>query len=152
MGKSTTNPTAELRVLAFDPGETTGMACFYKGQVFCNVFGLWAWVPLYMNKVRPTVVVIEDFRLRLHAARSLVGSDFPTCQVIGVIKYLAERAKVPVVMQSPSILAGMKDRVVVPEDSKHLITGEHMLDALKHGLYYLESQEALEPYERWLQD
>ena len=151
MGKPTADSATELVVMALDPGETTGIAIFHKGQVTCNVFGLWAWVPFYM-RVRPTVVVVEDFRLRRHAALSLVGSDFPTCQVIGVIKYLAEQAKVPIVMQSPSILAGMKDRVVVPEDSKLLITGEHMLDALRHGLYYLESQDALELYERWLQD
>ena len=152
MGELTTDTAAELRVLAFDPGETTGVAIFHKGQVTCNVFGLWAWVPIYLNKVRPTVVVVEDFRLRRHAAMSLVGSDFPTCQVIGVIKYVAWLAKVPVVMQSSSILAGMKDRVVLPEEHRSHKNREHVLAALSHGLYYLESQDALEPYKRWLQD
>ncbi len=153
MGKLTANSTAKLMVLAFDPGETTGVALLYEGQVVCNVFGLWAWVPFYLqDRIRPTVVVVEDFRLRRHAALSLVGSDFPTCQVIGVIKYLAQRAKVPVVMQSPSILAGTKDRVVGPEEHRSHKNREHVLAALSHGLYYLETQGALEPYKRWLKD
>lgn len=142
----------QLRVLAFDPGETTGVAYLREGQVFCSTFALWTKVAYYMTRGHPTVVVVEDFRLRLHAALSLVGSDFPTCQVIGVIKYLAEQIKLLVVMQSPSILAGMSGRVIIPKDYEPRITGEHKLDALKHGLYYLESQGALVQFERWLQD
>ena len=134
------------RVLSIDPGETTGIAFFHNGKVLANTFEGWSKVDHYIRKLQPTVIVVENFRLRRHAALSLVGSTFPVCQALGVVKYLAQYHSIPLVVQSPAVMTAMH-RVVRPRGSS-----EHTLDALKHGLAYLEGQGLLGPYERFLED
>ena len=134
------------RVLVLDPGESTGMVFLYNGKVHGDTFEMWSKVDYYIRKLRPTVIVIENFRLRRHAALSLVGSDFPAIQVLGVIKFLAQYYGVPFVLQSPAVMSAM-DRAVRPRGAN-----EHIFDALKHGLVYLEGQGLLESYQHLLED
>lgn len=126
-------------VLAFDPGQTTGYAVLSTDGEYqvLGSFAEWYLVDALMGSYEPDVVVIEQFRLYPYAARSKVWSDFPTVEVIGVIKYLAERHSIPFVMQSAADV-----KVINLVYTKQKKGDRHAYSALRHALLYLRRQGA----------
>lgn len=100
---------------------------------------------------RVDLVVVEDFRLQPDKAMAQVGSDMPTAQLIGVIKYLVgglANAKsrwpsqpVELILQQPTIKNPTDSirRAKSHEFRAKLdgVTGDHATDAELHGLYHL---------------
>jgi len=136
----------EYVIHAFDPGATTGFAVCnvvskeLKVLVACELynwddFALWEsrWIPRY----RPTVVVVESFRLFQQHAHDQIGSYFPAVERIGVIKYLCSQHLIPIVEQSPSCKSMLGDEQLLkllPDSAG--FKSPHIKDALRHALYY----------------
>ena len=131
-----------MRLLVFDPGETTGWSFLADGKIIGGSFPLWEEVPELIVKHHPTVVLFEAFNLRANAAQRLIGSAFPTIQVIGVIKYLTHEFGATLRYQSPSMRMGIYLRRLPGMD-------KHARDAAKHGVRYLVKMGLSGPYEHY---
>lgn len=141
---------AGLRVLAFDPGETTGHAYFSSCElVECGQLeplegtrqpDLMAAYKLVVNR-DPDVIIYERFGLYESKAVQQIGSTFPTVEVIGVIKLGALRLDGTEVISYPAATAKsfftdarLKDMGLLPE---YAHKNRHAADAIRHACYYI---------------
>ena len=129
-------------VLALDPGHTTGWAAFEKGEGFNHklidrgTVKDWHGLEELYERINPDIVVYEIFRLYGHKANYKAWDSFLEVEVIGVIRYLAEKFNKPIHGQTPS-------------DGKHFFddkklkqlnlwdTVTHIRDATSHALLFL---------------
>lgn len=148
-----------MRVLGFDPGETTGLVeARFDDDGFHVVhadvvtwedrFSLMYHLYCGMSKQGPLVeppdiVVIEQFRLYAHTAHSQIRSFFPSVRIIGMIEAFlynypcaipCERASL--VLQPASCIALV---AILPEHTQFLHS-KHSMDAYKHVRYFYETQ------------
>lgn len=130
-----------MRLLAVDPGRTTGWVVFVDGQPV-----LWGadllWSDVWTKHIQLVdVVVCERFALYRHMAETMVNNEFEPAQVIGVLKFLAEKPRaVPVVFQPAAVIhkgAGKLNPLMKKLTAPYGIRNQHALDACAHGLYYL---------------
>jgi len=121
------NRDLRMKLIALDPGETTGVAVFEDVELalsFQDRLGLSDMWGLLISQ-RPDVVACEEFRLRAESARSLVGSTFFTIELIGVIKLYCAIYKCILIMQSPACAKGLIGYAPCE--------GVHAKDAYRHG-------------------
>jgi hypothetical protein len=135
-----------MRLLAIDPGGTTGL-CLIQLDRGWDQFELiesveFPWLERfhmydYIRRVGADIHVIEEFRLYRHEAMNQVGSDFPSCQVIGAVEYLLEeKGKRKNLFYQPayvtkSVAIEKRHEAMVGKDS------EHRKDAYKHARYWV---------------
>lgn len=132
-----------MNLFAFDPGGTTGWAIFVDSKPVRWGQGLM-WEPviaLHAEAHRIDAVVYERFSLYRDKAGVMIGNEFESAQVIGVLRHAFE-GKVPVHSQPASNihhegkLTPLLERLVSPyAPKKH--AERHARDALAHGLYFL---------------
>lgn len=86
------------------------------------------------------LVVIEDWRLYPDMAQKMIGSDFPTCQLIGALKYILDGEGVPYHLQpaqikypTMGILKNARFRLI----SQRTGCSNHVQDAELHGWHFL---------------
>lgn len=130
-----------MRLLALDPGETTGFAIFDDGKLqVASEFPLWRSLGGLFGSVGVELVVCERFSLYGHKAQSLTNSEFPTVQVIGVVRYLSEWQEVPVHFQPASVIhsGGKLSPLMKPLVDELGVKGSHARDAAAHGLWFLK--------------
>lgn len=127
---------SEVKILVIDPGKTTGYI-FYepdthtvleKGEL--NLFERLDDL-IYLADF----VVYESFQLFGHKAKEQIGSDFPACEVIGVIKYLLEKTHKDYVVQRPADQQFFDDAKL--KKLSLYSKSRHVNSATKHLLYYL---------------
>lgn len=133
-----------IKVIAFDPGTTTGWATGYvlDDQLVVTNYGYDPWKDValkYDNTQRNPdtkidVMVYESFYLRKAKAMQLVGSDFPVIKFIGGVLVTSWATGTTIVKQEPAhkpvIDQMMKGTGYLPVSEV-----EHDRDALRH-LYY----------------
>lgn len=136
-----------MLLAGIDPGGTTGL-CLVEwdgGRDYRVIQSLeYPWtarfaIPDWVVASKPDVVVMEAFHLYAHEAQNQIGSDFPSCQVIGAVEYLLYEYKMlgRLVYQPAFNTKGVK----IPKDHEAVIGGsEHRKDAYKHLRYYIGSQ------------
>lgn len=141
-------------VCAFDPGGTTGFAVvdidfgnnvptyhvidmkeikdFDDYNTFFVKHVIWA-------PDTPAAVLVERFNLFPHKAQAQIGSDFPSAQWIGVIRYTLHTHKMDKILrfQTPeqkSIITNemLRNRL----DVVSLPSSEHIRDALRHIIFW----------------
>ena len=122
-----------LRVLALDPGGTTGWCFLAEGEMAGGSFILWEGIAKLIKRYNPNVILYETFILRAGAAKRLIGNSFPAAQVIGVIRYLSAEYNIPCYSQSPSMRTGIVLKPLKEFD-------RHARDAAKHGIRYCIKQ------------
>lgn len=126
-------------VYGFDPGETTGVCKFVDGGLTethqLEFFELGDWLARDSMEDGATVIV-EAYRLRAGSAKSMIGSDFPAAQVVGLIKYFTRKSRVSIKFQSAS-----QKEFFNNERLKTLgfyqVGHRHARDSIRHVLYYL---------------
>ena len=150
----------ELRILVIDPGETCGYAVFQleraelpEEQIPSNLSLLETWedqgasIPEFvipflkvLRRVKPSLVLIEDYRVFIDHARRHIGEPLKTPELIGAIEGVCALTVPP--MRTARIIAGKKSRW--PEARMRVkfprakdVTG-HARDAVKLGLAFLE--------------
>lgn len=94
------------------------------------------------------ILVVEEWVLFGDLAAEQTGSDMPTSQLIGVIKYIHRmtRAQWPggscdLIFQPPTIKIPtrslLRSRKVKSWAKAHKVTGDHVLDAELHASYHI---------------
>lgn len=132
-----------FKAFTIDPGRTTGAAIWqytdtgiYKlEQVdeYPERNGLYSVI----ENTKFDIIIYEAFRLYANKAKAQIGSDFEAAQIIGVIKYLAEKQKTPAIEQMASIKTfWTNDRL---KKMGLYVTSDHRRDSIRHFLhwYYL---------------
>lgn len=132
-------------VVSFDPGETTGLvvARWVKGKTFFlekvdEIF--WGErfraVKKNLKYYQPEHIVVEEFRLYPHRARTQIGKTFPSSQFIGIIEaYAYENGYLDRVHMQPASVR--KSVRIDPEHRKMVGSSAHMQDAYMHARYFI---------------
>jgi hypothetical protein len=156
----------ELRILVIDPGETCGYAVFQLDKYLVaearpsNLMLLETWedqgasIPKFvipflkvLRRVKPSLVLIEDYRIFLDKARMHIGQPLRTPELIGAIEGVCCLTVPP--MRTARIIPGKKTRwpearMKVKFSEAKDVTG-HARDAVKLGLAFLEGQGLWKP-------
>ena len=143
-----------MYIIALDPGETTGAIIVHiEGKN--PESGRWEFTPTWAGEItwdnrieglralfertvdlNVLALVVEDFRLYRHAARSQINSDFKPVQVIGAIQVLAdEYGLLDLYVTQP---ASSRSKVKVLPHHRPIVKGSaHMQDAYRHARYWI---------------
>lgn len=133
------------RVLAFDPGHTTGWAYFSFGKLeeageidTSNMETAVKEVDLLIGGYSPDIVVVEDYRVYRWRAKHHIGSELLTVQVIGCIQTIAIQEQVQQIIKQPAHIAkGFCSNEKLKEWGFYQTAEKHANDAVRHGCYYL---------------
>lgn len=135
---------APERLLALDPGKTTGWALF-TGCTFVSAGQLATssqqealqLLEVRLFEAKPTLVVIEDYRVYANRTQQHAGSSLSTPRLIGMIETLLLQRSIPFHKQP----AGVAKQFVTDDRlrawdlySRGL---KHARDAIRHGVYYV---------------
>lgn len=124
-----------IKIMGFDPGDATGVS-YFKYGVFKQETIVRDFVSIAsaIASYDPDIVVVEEFVLYPGKAKHLSWNDMYAAQVIGVIKYICEVLKIPVVMQQ----ANIKKFV---DYTKCEAKGDHEKDAFAHTWFYIKKNK-----------
>jgi hypothetical protein len=141
-----------LLILSIDPGETSGFTLLNETdtlaydktdkkliKVVGEKEGFEGFASL-IEKYSPKLIVYEEFKLYPWKARQKSWSTFPTVQVIGVLKYLAEKNNIKIIGQGADIKTYFDDKKLKWCEVYEGYSS-HERDAIRHGLYYIEFGE-----------
>lgn len=136
-----------MYIVSFDPGETTGMVVGEWYEWRPKTFNLafhgeipwgrrFAGVKDAIRTYSPDFVVVESFRLYSHRAKTQIGKDFPSVQVIGIIQtYMYEAGILDRLMLQP---AAVRSSVkILPDHLKLIGSSPHIQDAYRHLRYFV---------------
>lgn len=135
------------RLLAIDPGKTTGWALFVNGEL-CDCGEIRnssvKELEVLFNKVKPTVVVCEDYKVYAWKAAAHTWSDLPVSKLIGTIETLCylRNAQFTTQMAITGKMFCTNKRL---EEWNIHVKGGHAEDAIRHGCYYLLFSNARVP-------
>lgn len=124
--------------LAFDPGETTGVAEFNSnGEIVAKwQLDFVELVEFLRDHKGPTAVVIcEEFKVFGHKAKGFTNDRMEVSQAVGVIRAFAMNQCAEFVYQPPLIKSVAEKWTGVKVKGAHKNT--HWQDAFLHGAYYL---------------
>jgi len=119
-----------MRLLAVDPGISSGYALYDGNKLEFGVVELWHGLDALIDRFKPDVVIVENFRLFPHMAKSLANNTFLTVRVIGVVQYICELRGIKLIEQEPSVKMGYPIR-------KPREMAEHAKDSVQHIIHYL---------------
>ncbi len=127
------------RLLALDPGGTTGWSLFVDGKLVrggqCP--GRAYILAKLIKDQFPTDVVIERYILYGNKTQEQIGSDMPVSQLIGVVKYVCQLSRIPVVMQGAGDVKKFCSDSRLKEWKWFSPTKRHLNDSIRHGCYCL---------------
>lgn len=140
------DPTAKRpeRLLALDPGETTGYAIFHNCElVEASSFetykeGQINWQNLieHVGAVAYDEVVCENYRIYSHKLSRHSFSEVPTLRIIGGIELLCHQEDMSIHYQMAATVKGfMTDKKL--QEWGFFGTNKHARDAIRHGAYHL---------------
>jgi len=134
-------------ILALDPGETTGYVIVQAAKANgtepdidiedTGVLSLWRGVDHLIEEHEPQLIIAEQYRLLPSKAKSQSYSIIVSSRVLGVIQYLAEERKIPLILQSPPVARFHR----LPKEIFRRTRGEHIRDAMLHIWAYLKTQK-----------
>ncbi len=130
------------RLLALDPGETTGWAAFndgaYKQSGHINTTEQpMTSLRTLLRLVRPTVIVAENYVVYSHKLKSHTNNRLITARVLGMIQGLCEEAEIPLHLQMASQAKGFVPDTRLRNWGLWQPGERHARDAIRHGVYYL---------------
>lgn len=141
------------RVLAVDPGETTGYCLIEAndGSVMLATHGSWSGLEPYLeptalasNLIKSaSIVIVEDFRIYPHAAQAMIGRELFAPKELGRIELVCEIWSKPLHYQMASEAKQIWNNRRFVEKLPafyQAITNIHARDAARHALCYIEKQ------------
>lgn len=135
-------------VVAFDPGETTGVCWIPQDAIvlertrlkvdaavfeFAEIRGHQA-IWHILEQVQPHFIVSESFRLYASKATYKINSGFPEVEMIGVIRLWALLNNVPMEEQSASLAKSGAPNELLQRYGLLRHPSRHVLDAVRHML------------------
>lgn len=82
-----------------------------------------------------TLVIHEAYRLYASKSKVMIGNEFETVQIIGVIKYISEKFGVDCISSSTDHKAFFDDKRL--KEMGLYVPIDHKRDAIRHFLYWL---------------
>ena len=125
-----------MKILAFDPGETTGWAAVDYIHATWGEFKELTRIITLINECSPDVVVVESFRLYPWMAKTLSWNSFRAVEMIGAIKLVCELQDIKVEMQSAAMMKFPKHIIAKPAKMS-----KHAYDAYCHAEIYRRRQK-----------
>ena len=151
VGKFTPEQRAQT-IIGIDPGGTTGVFAIDHttletlGQAQLQTktisqaqenFTVWLHKTLeFLDPCRPTVFVVEDYRVYAHKQQQHVFSDLHTPQLIGALKWFAHDLGFPVVLQNAQTAKNFLSDKKLKDWGFHQRGKGHAMDATRHALYF----------------
>ncbi len=135
---------SDASVVAFDPGESTGMVAVVGGELIASVTVTMEQLLIFLNPgqmrfTRPRIYVVESFVLYPSSASSLTFDAMIPAQAIGVIRAIAYLNGAEVVFQAASEAKNFVDDDRLSHYGWRL-GDRHQRDAARHAVYYLAKQ------------
>lgn len=141
----------QVKVLALDPGQTTGVAVFDKG-----VLVEWSQLDTkdiprgirnmdaLINRVQPDYIIAEAYKIYAWKKDEHTWAELHTPQLIGVIKTLAQLKNIPheekMAVEAKTFCTNEK----LQEWGMYKTGMRHACDAIRHGCFsYLFSKHHL---------
>lgn len=129
-----------MRVIAFDPGVTTGIAIFEEGTL--NYWGTFKSLKACVNTLhdflrddtRTTVVVMEAF----NRGNTVVDEQIQTIELCGAITAICELKGAYLVRQSPSTRTSYLPIARAMLQSYSDSNKRHAIDAVAHAIRWME--------------
>lgn len=131
------------RLLALDPGHTTGWSLFVdgklerSGQVKSLEEG-WRSLDSLFIDTNPTAVVFENYRVYEHKLSRHANSEVYTLRLIGAIEYVCERR---LLVPAYNMMASQHKGFCTDERLKQwgmYVKGQrHARDSIRLGIYFL---------------
>ena len=133
------NQDVPPRLLALDPGHTTGWAFFRNGHLHSNgqTHGGATSIRDLLETIKPTHVVMERYVIYAWKLKQHSMSDVPTLQLIGQIKLLCQLYKVPLFEQTAQQAKGFATDDKLKKWAMYFEGDKHGVDAIRHGVVYL---------------
>lgn len=148
------NPPKHKRILALDPGETTGWSVFtgefpdapmpYQWQMTaCGQAKSWPLKDALENlgelvsKYCPDFIVYERYAVYAWKSQDHSWSEVPTVQIIGLIKTLALQHDIPVTEQTAQVAKHFCTDKFLRDCNLYERGQKHARDSIRHGLYYI---------------
>lgn len=148
------------RVLALDPGETTGWSVWdshdnstHYELVRAGQLPTWdkeakpqtnkCIVPCvrnfrqFLDEVKPDEVVMESYRVYEWKAENHSWSDVPTLRIIGSFETWLHNANIPYFFQTAQVAKQFVTDERLQEWGFWLKGQRHARDSMRHGLYYI---------------
>lgn len=137
------------KLLALDPGETTGYAVFEcsstsrplvseSGHLFSNPVekGIDALGEL-INRTKPNYIVCEDYKIYGWKSASHSWSELHTPQLIGCIRMFAYTLKIPFRKEMAQEPKGFVTDDKLRAWGLYIKGKKHARDAIRHGIFFL---------------
>lgn len=128
-----------MRVLAIDPGESTGW-CYHSATEIYG-FGNIAYAKindfLAEWEKEVDIIVMEDWRTFKMKAAAKMGDRQKTSRVIGAIELFAKMKKINLVKQDSSDLPTIVKRTGIDPYKSGAHKKTHWMFAYAHGMYFL---------------
>ncbi|MNU55816.1 hypothetical protein D3C71_449010 [compost metagenome] len=132
-----------FRLLALDPGHTTGWSIFEDGKLTLSgqaateangweeIHGLFEWAA-------PTMVIYENYRVYEHKLARHANSEVYTLRLIGVIEYLCDIVhKIPKYNQMALQHKGFCSDDKLKSWGYYDLGHKHARDSIRAGTYFL---------------
>lgn len=131
------------KLLALDPGETTGWAIFENGKMTScgqwdtsDISSTYGHLKDILSANVITVVVYESYRVYAWKAKEHTHSELHTPQLIGAIKALLGVENIPYYSQSAQIAKGFVTDDKLKAWGLWIKGARHARDAIRHGIYF----------------
>jgi hypothetical protein len=141
-----------MMILAFDPGGTTGVAAWCNDDEGDPVFDSeqLSWSEFVNNidkyEFEPDDVIVAE-RYTITAQTLRKSRQTTALEVIGVLRYIAARAHIEFVLQSPADAKRYATDARLEKVGwlkRPLARNDHANDAARHMLLYLVSEQLIE--------
>lgn len=133
-------------LVSFDPGKTTGYAVFQDlklitaGQLSTPELGpsFKLFIDLFQQH-KPTLCVVEDYRVYKHKKEQHAWSELHTAKLIGVIEGAAAsyEPSMEVIKQPAFVAKGFCTDAKLKEWNLYLRGQKHARDAIRHACYQI---------------
>jgi hypothetical protein len=129
-----------MRIAAFDPGKTTGLATFNEQHEVLTVGELSYPDELYQHLYdnHYDLYIVEDYKIRPDKFANHDWSAGETIRVIGALEFAAFCRGAELQFQQPSVkpMAYKHLNVEYKKSGKNV----HLYDALAHGVFFLRKR------------
>lgn len=131
-----------LRLLALDPGETTGVCFTFQGEFFVwqeETKTLDAGIRFLISTFKdfkPSHLVFESYHIYQNKVLSHTFSEVYTIQFIGCIKTLCLLYKIPYSSQTAAMAKGFFTDEKLDQFALPVRGMRHGKDALRHAAYF----------------
>lgn len=140
--KNNPNWKPPVRLLAIDPGETTGWAIYdegaltHLGHLNCKEHAYTEIRRLLEDRL-PTQIVCEDYRVYANKTDAHTWSELFTPKLIGGICMWADTYCTPIHFQMAATVKPFCSPIRLREWGFWKESHRHAMDAVKHGAYFL---------------